>query len=61
MLAVILKDTSSCTAATLRRFYSYIVLGLMRPLCYDQPETVTHGYLPRVYSMAINAAPRRRE
>ena len=32
----------------------------MRPLGYDQPDTLIHGY-PRVDSMAINAAPRRRE
>ena len=37
----------------------------MRPLGYDQPETqpetLTQGYYPRVDSVAINAAPRRRE
>ena len=30
----------------------------MRSLCYDQAETLTHGYCPRV--TAINAAPRRK-
>ena len=35
--------------------------GLTRPLCYGQPKTLTQGYHPRVDSMAINAAPRRRE
>ena len=33
----------------------------MRPLCCDQPKTFTQGYYPRVDSIAINAAPRRRE
>ena len=32
----------------------------MRPLGYDQPETLTQGYDPPVDSVAINAAPRRR-
>ena len=36
-------------------------MGLKRPLGYDQPETLTQGYYPRIDSMAINAAPRRRE
>ena len=36
-------------------------LGLMRPLCCDQPETLTQGYYPRVDSVAVNAAPRRRK
>ena len=47
-----------------RRFNSYLVycLGLTRPLCYDQPEILTQGpYYPRVDSVAINAARRRRE
>ena len=52
------------TAVTFRRrFNSYEVysLGSMRPLCCNQPETLTQGYYPRVDSMVINAAPRRRE
>ena len=32
----------------------------MRPLCCDQPETLTLDYYPRVDSVAINAASRRR-
>ena len=36
-------------------------LGSMRPLCCDQPEALTQGNYPRVDSMVINAAPRRRE
>ena len=51
-------------AVTLRRrLNSYLVcsLGSMRPLGYDVPETLTQGYYPRGDSVAINAAPRRRE
>ena len=32
----------------------------MRPVCCDQPEILTQGYYPRVESIAVNAAPRRR-
>ena len=32
----------------------------MKPLGYDQQETLTQGYYPRVDSLAINAAPRRK-
>ena len=32
---------------------------VMRPLCYDQPETLTQGYYPHVDSVAMNAALRR--
>ena len=39
--------------------YLLYSLGLMRSLCYDQPETLTQGYYPHVDSMVINAAPRR--
>ena len=47
------------SAVTLRRrFNSYIVWDQW-PLCYDQPDTLIQGY-PRVRSMAINAARRRR-
>ena len=48
-----------------RRFNSYDTyssLGLMRPLGYDQPETLTHGYYaPRDDPIATNEAPRRTE
>ena len=36
-------------------------MRLVRPLCCDQPETLTQGYYPRVDSIAINASPHRRE
>ena len=32
----------------------------MRPLCCDQPETLTQGYYSRVDLPVINAAPHRR-
>ena len=43
---------------TLKLVYS---LGSMRPLCCDQPETLTQGCYSRVGSIKINAAPRRIE
>ena len=33
----------------------------MRPLCSDQPGTLTQGYYPRADLPVINAASRRRE
>ena len=36
-------------------------LGLTRHLCRDQPEVLAQGYHPRADSVAINAAPSRRE
>ena len=33
----------------------------MRPLCCDQPKTITKGYYRGVVLIAINAALRRRE
>lgn len=40
--------------------FLYRNFGSVRPLCCDQPETVTHEHYFRIDSLAINAAPRRR-
>ena len=58
-----LLGRDNCTAVTsvVGLIRIYCSLRLMRPLCYDQPETLTRGYYPGVDSMAINAALLRRE
>ena len=53
------KNNYCCNISlTLLLVYS---VGSMRPLCCNQPETLTQGYYPRVDSMVINAAPHRTE
>ena len=52
---VVVSPVSCCNLVVVR--YDEYSLGLMRPLCCDQPETLTQGYYPRVDSAVINAAP----
>ena len=61
-------ECSQCFTLTFVIYSGYIPssqfvhsLGSMKPLCRDQPETLTQGYYPRVDSPVIYAAHRRRE
>ena len=55
------NDTLVAFRRWINSYFEVYSLGSTRPLCCDQPETLTQGYYPRVDSPVINAAPRRRE